>query len=141
MPIWFEPGSVKEVNERAQVGIARVIGLEITEFGEDYIAGRMPVDERTRQPFGILHGGASVVLAETLASVGCSRTLDRSKYRAVGLEIHANHLAAAKDGWVTAVARPVHLGRTTQVWDIRITNAEGKLSCISRCTMAIIERK
>lgn len=140
MAIWFEPLTAEELNARGGGGMANNVGIEFAEVGEDWLSARMPVDERTRQPFGILHGGASVVLAETLASVGCTRTLDRSKYRAVGLEINANHLAAARDGWVTGVARPLHMGRTTQVWEIRITNAEGKLSCISRCTMAIIAR-
>ena len=113
--------------------------MEFIEIGDDYLRATMPVDERTRQPFGILHGGANVVLAETLASVGAGRSIDRTKYRSVGLEINANHLAPAKDGFVTGIGRPIHIGKTTQVWDIRITNAEGRLSCISRCTMAILE--
>ena len=138
MSIWFKNYTVDEVNGRAQKGLAGEMGIEFTEIGEDYLVARMPVIDHNRQPFGILHGGANVVLAETLASVGTGRTLDRSKYRGVGLEINANHLAPARDGYVTGIARPIHLGRTTHVWDIRITNAEGKLSCISRCTMAVL---
>jgi 1,4-dihydroxy-2-naphthoyl-CoA hydrolase len=138
MAIWFKPFTVADINGRMQVGIGTSLGMEFIEVGEDYLKATMPVDERTRQPFGILHGGANVVLAETLASVGTGRVIDRSKQRGVGLEINANHLAAAKDGLVTGIARPIHLGKTTHVWDIRISNAEGRLSCISRCTMAIL---
>lgn len=138
MAIWFKEFTLAEVNERANKGIGKVLGIEFTDIGDDFLKARMPVNDNTRQPFGILHGGANVVLAETLASVGTGRTLDRSKQRGVGLEINANHLASAKDGYVTGIARPIHLGRTTHVWDIRITNAEGKLSCISRCTMAVL---
>jgi len=139
MAIWFKPFTLEEINTRTKVGIGTSLGLEFTEIGDDFLEARMPVDDRTRQPFGILHGGANVVLAETLASVGTGRVIDRTRYRGVGLEINANHLAPARDGFVTGVGRPVHLGRTTHVWDIRITNAEGRLSCISRCTMAVIE--
>lgn len=138
MAIWFKNYTVDELNGRAQLGLAGEMGIEFTEVGEDYLVARMPVNDHNRQPFGILHGGANVVLAETLASVGTGRTLDRSKQRGVGLEINANHLAPARDGYVTGIARPIHLGRTTHVWDIRITNAKGKLSCISRCTMAVL---
>lgn len=138
MAIWFEPFTVADINARMKKGIGTALGMEFTEVGDDWLKATMPVDERTRQPFGILHGGANVVLAETLASVGSGRVIDRSRQRGVGLEINANHLAAASDGLVTGIARPIHLGRTTHVWDIRITNAEGRLSCISRCTMAIL---
>jgi len=137
--IWFKSFTLEEVNERTKIGIGSALGIAFTEIGDDYLKATMPVDERTRQPFGILHGGANVVLAETLASVGAGRSIDRTKYRSVGLEINANHLAPAKDGFVTGIGRPIHIGKTTQVWDIRITNAEGRLSCISRCTMAILE--
>jgi 1,4-dihydroxy-2-naphthoyl-CoA hydrolase len=139
MAIWFKAFTLEDINSRAKVGIGSALGIEFTEIGEDFLTARMPVDERTRQPGGILHGGASVVLAETIASVGAGRVIDREKYRGVGLEINANHLAAAADGYVTGIGRPVHLGKTTQVWEIRITNAQGRLSCISRCTMAILE--
>jgi 1,4-dihydroxy-2-naphthoyl-CoA hydrolase len=137
--IWFKPYTLEEINERTKIGIGLALGIAFTEIGDDYLKATMPVDERTRQPFGILHGGANVVLAETIASVGAGRSIDRTKFRGVGLEINANHLAQAKDGFVTGIGRPIHIGKTTQVWDIRITNAEGRLTCISRCTMAILE--
>lgn len=114
------------------------IGIELTEAGDDWIRGRMPVDARTRQPFGLLHGGASVALAETLASVGAYSTVDGRTHAAVGMEINANHLRPVRDGWVYGEARCEARGRTTQVWTIRITNEAGKLVCLSRCTMAIV---
>ncbi len=139
MAIWFKAFSLDEINERLKIGIGSALGMQFTEIGDDFLIATMPVDHRTRQPFGILHGGANVVLAETLASVGAGRVIDRARFRSVGLEINANHLAPARDGFVTGTGRPLHLGKTTQVWDIRITNAQGRLSCISRCTMAIID--
>lgn len=120
--------------------IVQNLGIEFTEAGEGYLAARMPVDHRTRQPFGILHGGASVVLAESLGSVASFMMLDNpEKQRAVGLEINANHLRSVQSGWVYGRCEPIHLGRTTHVWDIRITNEAGKLVCISRLTVAIVE--
>ena len=118
------------------------LGIEFLEIGDDYVTARMPVDYRTHQPFGILHGGASVVLAESLGSVASFLTLEDPKtQRAVGLEINANHIRSVSSGWVYAKAMPLHLGRTTQVWDIKITTEEGKLVCIVRLTMAIIAAK
>lgn len=115
------------------------LGIEITEMGDDFLAGTMPVDERTVQPAGILHGGASVVLAETLGSIASSLQVDMQKNTVVGLEINANHLRSVpKGGWVEGRATAIHLGRKTHVWEIRITNPEGKLTCISRLTMAVI---
>lgn len=115
------------------------IGIEFTEIGTDYITARMPVDKRTHQPFGILHGGASVVLAETLGSVASFLCIaDPEKQHAVGLEINANHVRSVKEGFVYGTVRPIHLGRTTQIWDIQITNEAGKLVCISRLTCAIV---
>jgi 1,4-dihydroxy-2-naphthoyl-CoA hydrolase len=116
------------------------LGIEFVEVGEEHISARMPVDERTIQPFGLLHGGASVALAETLGSVAASLTIDLSKQMPVGMEINANHLRPVSSGWVLGVVKPVHLGSTTQVWEIRITNEVGKLVCISRMTMAILNR-
>ena len=119
--------------------LGKHLGIEFTEAGEGYLMARMPVDNRTRQPFGILHGGASVVLAETLGSVASWMLLDDpEKQRAVGLEINANHIRPVRDGWVYGRCTPIHTGRTTQVWDIRITDEQGKLVCISRITIAII---
>ena len=114
------------------------LGIEFVEFGEDWAKARMPVDERTRQPFKRLHGGASVALAETVGSVAASMTVDRDKFVAVGMEINANHIRPAYEGWVYGIARPESMGRTTQVWSIRIENEEGKLVCISRLTVAVI---
>ncbi|MCB9983295.1 MAG: hotdog fold thioesterase [Rhodospirillales bacterium] len=117
------------------------IGIEFTEVGEDFLKGRMPVDERTTQPFGILHGGASCVLSETLGSVAAWMTIDPDLYRAVGLEINANHIRAVTQGHVIGVAKPLHIGRRTQVWQTDITEeATGKRVCISRMTVAIIEQ-
>ncbi len=116
------------------------LGIEFTEIGDDYITARMPVDHRTHQPFGILHGGASVVLAESLGSVASLLSLkDPEKQRAVGLEINANHIRPVKEGWVYGRVTPLHVGRTTHVWDIRITNEAGKLVCVSRLTVSVVE--
>ena len=118
------------------------LGIEYLEIGEDYITARMPVDHRTQQPFGILHGGASVVLAESLGSVASFMCLtDPTIQRAVGLEINANHIRSVSSGWVYAKATPLHIGRTTHIWDIKITSEEDKLVCVVRFTVAIIEVK
>jgi 1,4-dihydroxy-2-naphthoyl-CoA hydrolase len=120
--------------------IANHLGIEFTEIGDDFIVARMPVDQRTHQPFGILHGGASVVLAETLGSIASFLCIkDPSKQHAVGLEINANHIRSVKTGFVYGKVTPVHVGRSTQVWDIRITNEENKLVCISRLTVAVVD--
>ena len=119
--------------------IVRHLGIEFTEAGEGYLVARMPVDGRTHQPFGLLHGGASVVLAESLGSTASWMLLDDpAKQQAVGLEINANHLRSVREGWVYGVATPEALGRTSQVWSIRITDEAGKLVCISRMTLAVI---
>ncbi|MFW5824127.1 MAG: hotdog fold thioesterase [Marinobacter sp.] len=114
------------------------MGIEFTGAGDDYISARMPVDKRTVQPFGILHGGASVVLAETLGSVATNHCLRKKGTAGVGLEINANHIRSVKSGWVHGTARPLHIGGSTQVWEIRIETEDGKLVCISRITMAVI---
>lgn len=114
------------------------LDLSITEIGEDYIIGKMPVDERTKQPFGLLHGGASCVLAETLGSIASTLMINLEQERAVGLEINANHLRSVSSGYVYGKVTPIHLGRSTQVWDIRIQDEQQKLVCVSRLTMAII---
>jgi 1,4-dihydroxy-2-naphthoyl-CoA hydrolase len=137
-PIWFK-ALPTELPSMGVVGLVAHLGIELTEAGPDWVKGRMPVDERTRQPFGLLHGGASVVLAETLASIASAATLDLRQKLCVGLEINANHLRGVREGWVTGIARPVHLGRTTHVWDIRITDEAERPVCISRCTVAIID--
>lgn len=117
------------------------LGIEFTEVSKDSISATMPVDNRTVQPYGILHGGASVALAETLGSVAAHASIDFSKYQSVGLEINANHIRSVKSGKVTGTASPVHIGRSTHVWSIEIKNEEGQLVCTSRITMAIIEKR
>ena len=116
----------------------QTLDIRISAIGDDWLQGTMPVDHRTHQPYGLLHGGASVVLAETLGSTAAMLTLDPEKELAVGLEINANHIRGVRSGTVTGTARMLHLGRTTQVWEIRIENEEGALACISRITMAVV---
>jgi len=140
MSIWFHEIS-DDVLRRIGGGIDKHLGIQFTEIGPDFIRGTMPVDDRTTQPFGLLHGGANVVLAESLGSIGTSLTIDNEKYFNVGVEVNANHLASATKGHVTGTARPIHLGRSIQVWGIEIVNDEGKISCVSRLTSAIRERK
>jgi 1,4-dihydroxy-2-naphthoyl-CoA hydrolase len=141
MSIWFEPGlTPAQLQPLGDHTMGQHLGIEFTEVGEDFLKGRMPVDHRTRQPYGLLHGGASVSLAETLGSVASAFVVDRSQYNAVGLEINANHLRGVREGFVTGVARPLHLGKTTHVWDIRIHDEKDKLVCVSRLTVAIIKK-
>jgi uncharacterized protein (TIGR00369 family) len=122
-------------------GMASTLGIEILELTEARVVATMPVDERTRQPFGILHGGASVALAETVASLGAAAHIDRQRFVAVGQEINANHLRPKTEGLVRATAIPVHSGRTSQVWSIEIADEQGKLVCVSRCTLAVVPRR
>ena len=138
MSIWQKPFDLQALNARAPDTINGHLGIRITAFGDDWISGELPVDGRTRQPFGLLHGGASVVLAETLGSLAGWLCLPADGGHAVGLEINANHLRAVREGVVTGTARPVHLGRSTQVWEIRMVDREQKPSCISRLTLAIV---
>ena len=137
MPIWKKPLSLEMLRQAHAKTAIEHLGIEITEIGDDFLRGRVPVDERTRQPFGLLHGGVSVVLAETLGSMGAFYASPEG-HRAVGLDINANHLRAATSGWVTGTARPVHIGRTTQVWQIDIANEAGDMVCVSRITMAVL---
>ena len=132
--------STKAINEFGKNTLTDHLGMEITEVGADYLVGTMPVDHRTKQPLGLLHGGASVALAETLGSIGASLTLDPAKQYAVGLEINTNHVKSAKKGLVTGKASPIHIGKSTQVWGIEIKNEEGQLVAVSRITMAILNR-
>lgn len=117
------------------------LGIEITESGPDFLCGKMPVDHRTHQPMGLLHGGASVALAETLASIGAALQVDLNKKACVGLEINANHVRGISEGWVYGRATALHVGKRTQVWETKITNESGDLICISRMTVAIIDKK
>ena len=137
--IWHHRPTLAELNAVKNTMIDH-LGIEMIELGDDFITARMPVDHRTHQPFGLLHGGASVTLAETLGSTGAMLSVDPAKYNVVGLEINANHVRGVRDGWVIATARPLHRGRTTQLWEIRITDTADKLVCISRLTIAVIEK-
>jgi 1,4-dihydroxy-2-naphthoyl-CoA hydrolase len=137
MPIWTRPISVEELAAIHKDTAPIHLGMEFLEVGEDFITGRMPVDTRTRQPYGLLHGGVSVVLAETLGSCGAIYCAAPG-HQVVGLDINANHLRGAKSGWVTGKTTPVHLGRSTQVWHIELRNDAGELTCVSRLTMAVL---
>lgn len=138
--IWKNPNDLKGLQARhANTVIAR-LGIEFIEIGDDFLRATMPVDGRTIQPFGILHGGSSVVLAETLGSCAAQMCVDGSKKVCVGLDINANHIRSVRSGLVTGTARPIHMGRTTQVWGIDITDEDGKLVCVSRITMSVLDR-
>ena len=137
MAIWQKPISLDLLAQGALNTAISRLGIEFTEIGDDFLRGRVPVDERTVQPYGLLHGGVSVVLAETLGSSGAYHAAPEG-HRAVGLDINANHLRAATAGWVTGTARPVHRGRTTQVWHIDMINDAGELTCVSRLTVSIL---
>ena len=135
--IWKQPVSVATLTEIHRDTAVAHLGIEFIEVGDDFIRARVPVDTRTRQPYGILHGGVSVVLAETLGSCGAAYAAPAGQ-RAVGLDINANHLKSASGGWVIGTARPVHIGRSTHVWQIELANEQGQLTCVSRITMAIL---
>ena len=137
--IWKQPLELEALNAMPR-NMASYLGIQFTAWDETSLSATMPVDERTHQPNGILHGGASVVLAETLGSVGSAMLIDQGKYMAVGLEINANHLRPVAKGIVTGTCTPIHIGNKTHVWDIRIVNERGKMVCISRLTVAIIVR-
>jgi uncharacterized protein (TIGR00369 family) len=138
MSIWKQAVSVASLTAAHVDTAVERLGIEFLEVGPDFIRARVPVDGRTRQPYGLLHGGVSVVLAETLGSCGAASAAPPG-HRAVGLDINANHLRGATSGWVTGVCRPVHIGRTTQVWQIDLSNEAGQPTCVSRITMAILE--
>jgi 1,4-dihydroxy-2-naphthoyl-CoA hydrolase len=138
MSLWKQPADLARLNGWSANTMMEALGIRITAVGDDWLAGSMPVDQRTHQPYGLLHGGASVALAETLGSTAAMLTLDPEKELAVGLDINANHIRGVRSGTVTGTAKALHIGRTTQVWEIRIENDEGALVCISRITMAVI---
>ncbi len=140
MPLWKTVPTLERLKERSAHTLVEHVGIEYLEIGDDYLKARMPVDHRTKQPDGILHGGASVALAETLGSIAAGLCVDGRTKRVVGIEINANHVRPVTDGWVTGVATPIHVGNTTQIWEIRIYNDEEKLVCVSRLTVAIVER-
>ena len=142
MNIWFKKDlSIADLQPLGNGNMAEHIGIEWVEIGKDYIKASMPVDHRTRQPYGLLHGGASVALAETLGSVCAAMVVDHQAYICVGLEINANHIRSARSGKVTGMATPIHIGSSTQVWNIRIVDETDKLVCISRITVAVLKKK
>lgn len=139
MAIWHDsPPTLEQLQQHSQNTLIVQLGIEFTDVGDDSLTARMPVDARTHQPAHVLHGGASVALAETLASWAATFVVDREQNYCVGLEINANHVRAATSGWVSGTARPVHLGRSTQVWEVKIVDETQKLVCISRVTMAVL---
>jgi len=137
MRIWKQAISVESLTANNTNSAVSHLGIEFLEVGDDFIRARVPVDPRTVQPYGLLHGGVSVVLAETLGSCGAAYAAPEG-HRVVGLDINANHLKGASSGWVTGITRPVHIGRSTQVWAIELTNDKGELTCVSRITMAVL---
>ncbi len=141
MSIWFQEYSLDDISALQRGNMGAHIGIEIVRIGLDHLDARMPVDERTTQPDGILHGGASVALAETLGSVGGAMVVDRERFQVVGQEINANHLRPVREGFVHGSARPIHIGRRSQVWAIEILDDNQRLVCVSRLTLAVIERQ
>jgi 1,4-dihydroxy-2-naphthoyl-CoA hydrolase len=141
MSIWFKPVIFEQLQAQARGTMVEHLGIVITEVGADYLKGTMPVDHRTVQPMNILHGGASLALAETLGSVAANLVVDPSRYYCVGLDINGNHIRAARGGQVTGIATPLHIGSTTQVWSITIKDEQERLVCISRLTMAVLHHK
>ncbi|MDE0771286.1 MAG: hotdog fold thioesterase [Salibacteraceae bacterium] len=140
MSIWFGNPDIADTAKLAQGTIHDALGIVVTEIGDNYVMATMPVDERTVQPYGILHGGASIVLAESLGSIASHYVVDSEKYIAVGLDINANHLRPVRSGLVTGKATPIHLGRKNHVWDIEIRSDRDKLVCKSRLTIAVIKK-
>ncbi|HWR72964.1 MAG TPA: hotdog fold thioesterase [Nitrospirota bacterium] len=138
MTLWKTPTTLDQLKEMSKGTLIEHLGIEFLEIGDDHLKAKMPVDSRTKQPAGLLHGGASVALAETLGSMAAALCVDREKKGIVGIEVNANHVRPVKDGWVTGVTKPVHVGSATQIWEIKIYNEEDKLVCVSRLTVAII---
>ena len=142
MAIWFDPSVKPEhIRHLGDNTMGDHIGIVFTEIGDDYIKASMPVDHRTIQPYGLLHGGASAALAETLGSVASALVIDQSKFICVGIEINANHLRSVREGFVTGVVKPLHTGRTIHVWEIKIYDEREKLVCVSRLTVSIISKQ
>jgi 1,4-dihydroxy-2-naphthoyl-CoA hydrolase len=142
MSIWFHPAvTPADIQPFGRNTMGDHLGIVFTEIGEDYLKATMPVDHRTKQPYGLLHGGASAVLAETLGSIASHLVVDSSQYNCVGIEINANHLRGAREGLVTGIVTPLHTGKTTHVWDIKIYDSREKLICVSRLTVAIIRKE
>lgn len=139
--MWKSDYSIDQVNAMSKNTILDALGIEITEKGKDFLAGKMPVDSRTVQPMRILHGGANVVLAETLGSIASLMIINPEEEISVGVDINANHIRSVKSGWVTGVAKPLSIGRKIHVWEIKINDEEGRLTCISRLTVSVLQKK
>ena len=140
MGIFKEGITIDYLNQWSKNTLSEQLGIEFITIGDDYLEARMPVDKRTHQPLGMLHGGASVSLAETMGSVAATLCIDQTKFFCVGLEINANHLKSVREGFVMGVTKPIHIGKKTQVWEVRIMNERNELVCISRITMAVLEK-
>lgn len=142
MSIWFNKDlSITSLEQPGEKTMAEHLGIVWTELGDNFLKAKMPVDERTRQPYGLLHGGASCVLAETIGSVASAMVIDPARFQCVGLEINANHVHSATSGFVTGITTPLHLGKSTHVWDIKIYDDNNKMVCVCRLTMAIIQKR
>ncbi len=141
MTVWTQQPDLDRLNGWNENTLMQRLGIRFTEVGEDFLRGTMPVDARTHQPYGILHGGASVALAETLGSSAAMHCIDTDAFVTVGLDINANHVRAVRSGTVTGTARALHIGRSTQVWEIRIEDENGHLVCVARLTMAVVPRR
>lgn len=139
--VFLSRPSLDQLNFTREETMVNHLGIVFTGIGEDYLEATMPVDHRTKQPMGLLHGGANVALAETLGSLASSLTIDLEKQACVGLEINANHIRSVREGTVKGIAKPIHIGKSTQIWEIKIFNEAEKLCCISRITMAILDKK
>ncbi|MDL5050973.1 hotdog fold thioesterase [Oscillatoria amoena NRMC-F 0135] len=141
MSLFHDGITLESINRLSRNTMVEHLGIEFTALGPDYLSARMPVDARTHQPYGLLHGGASVSLAETLGSVAAHCCINNEKQYCVGIEINANHIKSVRSGFVTGTAKPIHIGKRTQVWEIRIENEQAELVCVSRITMAIIDKQ
>ena len=140
MAIWFQQFTTADLNKRGENTLSDFLGIVFTAVGDDSLTATMPANARTKQPLGIVHGGANVVLAETIASTGANAVIDLEKFYCVGLEINANHIRSVKEGLVTGIARPIHIGRSTQIWQIDMYNDAGKKTCVSRMTASVLTR-
>lgn len=140
MAIWFKPITVDDLNNRSRNTMADFLGITFTKVGDDSLTATMPANDRTKQPLGIVHGGANVVLAETIASTAANAVIDLDTCYCVGLEINANHIRPVREGLITAITRPIHIGRTTQIWQIDLYNEDEKQTCASRMTAAVVQR-
>ena len=141
MSIWFRPITIEEISERSKNTLSEYLGIEFTEITDDSISAIMPVTQNLKQPAGIVHGGANVVLAETIASTAANYVVDLENYYAVGLEINANHIRSVTEGVISATTNPIHIGKTTHIWNIELRDSENNITCISRMTAYVIKRK